>query len=125
MARVLVECGNALVTMDRVEALQAAGHEVTTCSGPDHHDCPVLAGRPCHAVANADVVVSCLGDKTLRVALATELLHPDSPVIAVLTGELTSDVVNAVDGVAVVPAGIDDDALAAAVQEALDDRREP
>ena len=119
MARILVECGNALVAMDRVEALEACGHEVTTCTGPGHHDCPVLAGRPCEAVADADVVVSCLGDQTLRVALATKLVHPDQPVIAVLTGAEIGEIVRAVDGVAVVPSGADDRALTAAVEEAL------
>lgn len=119
MARILVECGNALVAMDRVEALEAGGHEVTTCPGPSHNDCPVLAGEPCGAVADADVVVSCLGDKTLRVALATKLVHPDQQVIAVLAGAEIGEIVRAVDGVAVVPAGADDRALTAAVDEAL------
>jgi hypothetical protein len=119
MARILVECGNALVAMDRVEALEARGHEVTTCQGPNHNDCPVLSGKPCDAVADADVVVSCLGDRTLQVALATKLVHPEQPVIAILTGSEISEIVRAVDGIAVVPSGADDPALATAVEEAL------
>jgi len=121
MARVLLECGNALVTMDRVEGLRAAGHEVTTCSGPSHHDCPVLAGRSCGAVDDADVVVSCLGDKTLRVALATKLQHADRPVVAMLADSDVNGVAPLVDGVVIVPLGVGDLALAATVQRCLDE----
>lgn len=125
MARILVECGNALVALDRVEALEAAGHRVTTCPGPAHNDCPVLAGEPCQAVAEADVVVSNLGDRTLRVTLATRRMHPDRPVVAFLTSAEISEVVRAVDGVVVVPSGVDDDTLTAVVEECLTERGLP
>jgi pyridoxal/pyridoxine/pyridoxamine kinase len=125
MARILVECGNALVAMDRVEALHAAGHQVATCPGPNHNDCPVLSGRPCDAVADADVVVSSLGDKTLRVALATKIVHPDKQIVAILTGSEISEIVRVVDGVAVLPAGADDHTLVAAVQAALAEDASP
>jgi hypothetical protein len=125
MARVLLECGNALVTLDRVEGLRAAGHEVTTCSGPSHHDCPVLAGRSCDAIDDADVVVSCLGDKTLRVVLASRLQHPDRPIIAVLADSEVEGDAPLVDGVMIVPPGVDDLALAATVQRCLDERSAP
>lgn len=119
MARILVECGNALVAMDRVEALEAAGHVVTTCPGPAHHDCPVLHGDPCGSIADADVIISSLGDRTLGVVLATERIHPDKQILAVLTGPEVDGTTQILDNLTVIPPGIDDKALVAEVDDAL------
>lgn len=119
MARILVECGNALVAMDRVEALVAAGHVVTTCPGPAHQDCPVLAGQSCGAVADADVVISSLGDRTLQIAVATKIVHPDQQIIAIVTGPEIDARSEILDGVTVIPSGIDDGALITEVTNAL------
>jgi len=39
------------------QALEDAGFAVTCCSGPSHHACPVLEGRPCPLEGRASGVV--------------------------------------------------------------------
>lgn len=46
-----------MVVWDRAKALEHAGYEVETCSGPSHADCPILRDQACPLLDHADVLV--------------------------------------------------------------------
>jgi hypothetical protein len=84
MTRVVVECSNAIVGMDRREALVAAGYDVTVCSGPATAPrtvgCPLRDARPCPLLADADVLVTVL--REVQVA-HVRLAHPTLPIVVI------------------------------------------
>jgi hypothetical protein len=124
MTRVLVVHHDVDVADIQVEDLRRAGYEVDQCAGPIGGDaCPVLHGKPCWQVAEADVLVYdawASGDG--RRALIEDLreLHPDKPVV-LTSGGLLLDWVEGEGPHQVTPAlgPPDQGVLAAAVEAAL------
>lgn len=60
-ARILVENPDGAELWAHTEALQEAGYDVASCSGPStdgHAVCPLVANGRCGAVEDADVVIS-------------------------------------------------------------------
>jgi DNA-binding NtrC family response regulator len=92
MTRVLVVHHDVDMADIEVEDLRRAGYEVDQCAGPIGGDaCPVLHGRRCWQVDQADVLVYdawASGDG--RRALIDDLreLHPDKPVVLTSGGLL-------------------------------------
>jgi hypothetical protein len=117
--RVVLECDVPVTALDRVEALEAAGFAVERCSGPDHHRCPVLHGKPCPAITAADVVVNGLSAHAVEVSTATAMVHPDVSQVTLLPRFDAEDVAAVVRLGNVVPNDADDDELVTAVLAAL------
>ncbi len=57
MTRVLVVHHDLDLADQEVDSLRRFGYDVIECGGPTRNPCPVLAGRPCHLAASADVLV--------------------------------------------------------------------
>jgi DNA-binding NtrC family response regulator len=71
--------------------LRHAGYTVDECAGPTHAPCPILHGRPCRAVDEADVLVYDIwatGDSGSERELIERLreLHPGTPVVLTSPG---------------------------------------
>lgn len=123
MTRVLVVHHDIDMADIEVDDLRRAGYEVDQCAGPIGGDaCPVLHGRPCWQVEQADVLVYdawASGDG--RRALIDDLreLHPDKPVV-LTSGGLMLDWVESRGPHGVTPAlgPPDRSVLAAAVEAA-------
>ncbi len=82
--RVLVEApGPFSFTVRRAAAMTQC--DVVQCPGPPGgRTCPLLDGRRCGAITNADVVVTRLGldqEEVRRVLAGIASLHPDVPVV--------------------------------------------
>jgi DNA-binding NtrC family response regulator len=124
MTRVLVVHHDVDVADIEVDDLRRAGYEVDQCAGPVGGDaCPVLDGRTCWQVENADVLVYdawAAGDG--RRALIDDLreVHPDKPVV-LTSGGLLLDWAQAEGphGVTAALGPPDQGVLAAAVEAAL------
>jgi GNAT superfamily N-acetyltransferase len=86
--RILVEAGDPEIRRTAAGLLEAAGFTVTSCAGPaSGRPCPLLEGRPCGLIADADVVVHALTGTEGQAVL--ERLHPNlaaGPQVLVLTG---------------------------------------
>jgi DNA-binding NtrC family response regulator len=129
MTRVLVVHHDVDVADIEVDDLRRAGYEVDQCAGPIGGDeCPVLHGRPCWQVDDADVLVYdtwASGDG--RRALIEDLreLHPDKPVV-LTSGGLLLDWVEGHGPHGVTPAlgPPEQGVLVAAVEAALRSRDE-
>jgi len=84
--RVAVECDDPATTAAAVAVLQAAGHEVAVCAGPDaHHRCPLLEQDRCPLVEGSDVVVNLLGfggERRHRVLPHLRRRYPTTPIAA-------------------------------------------
>jgi hypothetical protein len=68
-------------------ALEEVGFEVLTCNGPVEQQgpCPLVAGRGCSAVEDADVVVNLLGlrhPSTQEIVTAIRAARPDIGIVA-------------------------------------------
>ena len=128
MTRVLVVHHDIDVADIEVDDLRRAGYEVDQCAGPVGGDaCPVLHGRPCWQVEEADVLVydvwaSGDGSRTLIEDLRD--LHPDKPVV-LTSGGLMLDWVEGRGPHGVTPAlgPPDRSVLAAAVEAAIQGSR--
>jgi hypothetical protein len=86
MVRVLVVHHDTDIADQQADWLRRAGHDVVQCAGPMHGPCPVMAGRPCIAVEEADVLVYEVwatgesdGGKTLVQELRDQ--YPEIPVV--------------------------------------------
>jgi DNA-binding NtrC family response regulator len=125
MTRVLVVHHDVDVADIEVDDLRRAGYEVDQCAGPMGGDaCPVLHGKPCWQVEEADVLVYdawASGDG--RRALIEDLrqMHPDKPVV-LTSGGLLLDWVEGHGPHGVTPAlgPPDQSVLVAAVEAALE-----
>lgn len=124
MTRVLVVHHDVDVADIEVDDLRRAGYEVDQCAGPVGGDaCPVLDGRPCWQVENADVLVYdewAAGDGRRSLIDDLREMHPDKPVV-LTSGGLLLDWVQAEGPHGVTPAvgPPDQGVLAAAVEAAL------
>jgi DNA-binding NtrC family response regulator len=125
MARVLVVHHDPDMADEEVASLRRAGHDVMQCAGPTYGPCPVVAGRPCLAVDEADVLVYDVwasGDSETEHRLINELreLHPGTPVVLTAPG-LEFDWIETTGIHAVVPlaGSATGPSLRAAVEEAL------
>lgn len=85
MTRVLLVYHDENVADVEGDELRRAGYEVDRCAGPvGGGACPVLNGRPCWQVEEADVLVYDTWDAELgHAALIEDLLtlHPDKPLV--------------------------------------------
>lgn len=82
--RVLVEHADGAVGDHLVAGLRQRGYDALGCEGPDEQTpCPLLQGRPCAAVEQADAVVTGLVDEATGRAIATAIhsSHPDRPLL--------------------------------------------
>ncbi|HSM38338.1 MAG TPA: hypothetical protein VK838_03330 [Candidatus Limnocylindrales bacterium] len=90
MTRVLVVHHDVDVADIEVEELRRAGYEVDQCAGPIGGDaCPVMHGKPCWQVDEADVLVYDLwasGDGHRELIEDLRDLHPDKPVVVTSPG---------------------------------------
>lgn len=90
MTRVLVVHHDIDVADIEVDELRRAGYEVDQCAGPIGGDaCPVLHGRPCWQVDEADVLVYDMwasGDGHRELIEDLRDLHPDKPVVVTSPG---------------------------------------
>lgn len=81
--RVLIEDDHPALAISDFSRFEQAGFDVAFCSGPgdDPAACPLLRGRPCPALAAADVVLHDL-EPGLGIAEAIRRQHPGIPVVA-------------------------------------------
>jgi hypothetical protein len=92
MTRVLLVYHDTNVADIEGDELRRAGFEVDRCAGPIGGDaCPVLDGRPCWQVNEADVLVYDTYGEFGHGVLVEDLLelHPDKPLV--LTTPLEAD----------------------------------
>jgi hypothetical protein len=108
-----------------VDSLRRAGFAVQQCAGPMYGPCPILAGRPCPAVEEAEVLVYDVwasGDSDSGRQLIEELReqHPEIPVVLTAPGMeldwVETSGLHAVVPLVGLPSG---PRLRAAVEEAL------
>jgi len=125
MTRVLVVHHDADMADQEVDSLRRAGFVVQQCAGPMFGPCPILAGRPCSAVDEAEVLVYDVwaggGSDTGRQLIESlREQHPEIPIVLTAPG-MELDWVETSGLHAVVPlVGIPTGArLRAAVAEAL------
>jgi DNA-binding response OmpR family regulator len=91
MTRVLVVHHDQDMGDQEADSLRGAGYEVEQCAGPTFGPCPILHGRPCFAVEQADVLVYDVwasGDTNTERDLI-ELLreqHPRIPIVLTAPG---------------------------------------
>ncbi|HEV2374571.1 MAG TPA: hypothetical protein VGS19_20710 [Streptosporangiaceae bacterium] len=80
--RVLVEDDRAALAFSDFSQFQQAGFDVAFCTGPggDPRACPLMRGRECKVLANADVVLHGL-DSRLGIAAAIRRRYPGLPVV--------------------------------------------
>jgi DNA-binding NtrC family response regulator len=125
MAHVLVVHHDADMADQEVDSLRRAGFAVQQCAGPMYGPCPILAGRPCPAVEEADVLVYDVwasGDSDSGRQLIEELReqHPEIPVVLTAPGMeldwVETSGLHAVVPLVGLPSG---PRLRAAVEEAL------
>jgi hypothetical protein len=86
--RVLLEHENPRILDRQVADLEAAGFEVSTCSGPSRlasRTCPLVAHGRCTAAFAADVIVNNLPFEQLGVYVAQRACLPDRAVLLSLT----------------------------------------
>jgi len=91
MTRVLVVHHDADMADQEVASLRRAGYEVSQCAGPTYGPCPIVHGRPCPAVDDADVLVYDVwagGDSDSGRTLIEELReqHPEIPIVLTAPG---------------------------------------
>ena len=86
MVRVLVVHHDLDIGDEQASSLRLAGYTVEQCAGPSHATCPVMCGRACAAVDEADVLVYDVwatgesdGGRALVEALREQ--HPDIPIV--------------------------------------------
>jgi hypothetical protein len=130
MTRVLVVNHDIDLADNEVDSLRRRGYEVRECLGPIGAHCPILAGRPCHLVDWADVMVYdawATGEPDGAVDLIGGLreFHPDVPIVVTATGiepnwiELTGPL--AITPLVGEPSGV---RLALAIDHAVEDATE-
>jgi hypothetical protein len=107
MFKVLVVHHDPDVADQQADSLRRAGYEVEQCAGPVHAPCPVMYGRPCVAVDDADVLVYdvwATGDSDGGKLLVEQLreAHPDIPLVLAAPG-LELDWVETSGAHAVIP----------------------
>jgi len=80
--RLLIEDGHPALAISDFSLFRDAGFDVAFCSGPgdDPGACPLLRGRQCPLVAEADVVLHGL-DPALGIAAAIRRQQPELPVV--------------------------------------------
>jgi hypothetical protein len=105
--------------------LDAAGFDVTVCSGPSRRDdraCSLLAHGYCAQAYTADVIVNGLPLDHLRVYVAQRAYLPDCPVLLSLNERERArhPIVDSL--AATIPRNLTGEALVAAVEAAADDR---
>jgi DNA-binding NtrC family response regulator len=91
MTRVLVVHHDADMADEEAESLRRAGYEVQLCAGPNYGPCPILAGLPCPAVEDAEVLVydvwSSGNSETERMLIETlREMYPELPVVLTAPG---------------------------------------
>jgi DNA-binding response OmpR family regulator len=86
MTRVLVVHHDPDIADQQADSLRRAGYAVAQCAGPIHGPCPIVAGRPCVAVDDADVLVYDVwatgesdGGRNLIERLREQ--HPEIPIV--------------------------------------------
>lgn len=125
MTRVLVVNHDQDMADEQADSLRRRGYTAVQCSGPNYHSCPVLSGKPCSVVTDADVLVYDVwsaGSSESGQQLIEQLrdLHPEIPLVVVDQGmspdwiEISG--VHRVTPVIGVPTG---ERLAVAVERAL------
>jgi DNA-binding NtrC family response regulator len=71
------------------DALRRHGYTAVECSGPNYWSCPILAGRECPAIEDADVLVydafSASSDSERLIEQIREI-HPGVPLVVVDQG---------------------------------------
>ena len=123
MTRVLVVHHDSDMADQEADSLRRRGYTAIECAGPNYWSCPILAGRECPAIADADVLVydafSASSDSERLIEQIREI-HPGVPLVVVDQGMplswIQTDGEHAVTPVIGVPTG---DRLAAAVEQAL------
>jgi DNA-binding NtrC family response regulator len=125
MTRVLVVHHDPDMADQEADSLRRLGYTPIQCAGPSYWSCPILAGEPCPAVTDADVLVYDVwstGSSESGKVLIEELreLHPDIPLVVVDQGMalnwVETEGVHNVTPVTGAPTG---ERLAAAIEEAL------
>jgi CheY-like chemotaxis protein len=105
-SRIVVECRDHDLSDAAASALEAGGHTVMTCSGPDDvHRCPLLETGSCALVDGAAVVVNLLGldgDEPNEVLRRLRSTTPDTPVVVEASAAERDRHGDALDGVFVV-----------------------
>lgn len=119
MTRVLLVYHDPEIADSEGDMLRAAGYQVDRCAGPvGGEPCPVLEGRPCWQVDEADVLVYDTWDPIHGELLVDDLrrFHPDKPLV--LTAPAPS-AASAGEGLAPVVAAEARSALIPAIERAL------
>jgi hypothetical protein len=91
MTTVLVVNHDIDVADEQASSLRRLGYEVSQCTGPTAWACPILDGRSCPWVAEADVLVYdvwATGERGGAQDLITGLrdLHPNIPIVLAAPG---------------------------------------
>jgi len=129
MTRVLVVHHDNDMADQEADSLRRHGYTPFQCSGPNYWSCPILAGRPCPAVADADVLVYDIwsaGNESQQLIEELRELHPDIPLVVVAQGMdqdwVETEGLHDVTPVLGVPTG---ERLAHAIESALAKKRQP
>ena len=123
MTRVLIVHHDPDMADHEADSLRRRGYTAIECSGPNYQSCPILSGRECPAIADADVLVydafSASSDSERLIAQIREF-HPGVPLVLVDQGMPLSWIETAgahsVTPLVGVPTG---ERLASAVEHAL------
>jgi hypothetical protein len=118
MTRVLLVYHDREIADSEGDMLRAAGYEVDRCAGPvGGGPCPVLEGRPCWQVDEADVLVYDTWGPIHGELLVDDLrrFHPDKPLVLTAPAPFAGSG----DGLAPVIAAESRSALIPAIERAI------
>lgn len=103
--RVLLEHADVDVREPLAHALTERGYDVITCPGPHGgRTCPVLHGRPCYALDDADAVVTGLALTPTGRAIALQALRAaERPIVVEGTPTMLAAAAPAVTAAAIYP----------------------
>jgi hypothetical protein len=86
VTRVLVVHHDSEIADQEVDSLRRVGYALQQCAGPPYGPCPVLDGRPCPAIAEADVLVldagtGCYAESGPNLIELLREHYPDLPIV--------------------------------------------
>ena len=123
--RVLIEQYDSALREAMTKALEGAGYQTASCSGPGHHgegSCPLVDGSGCPAVDDADVVLQVLAPHDLamdEVRKAIQDHDPDLSIAVMAPRAVAARHPDLVEGTQVWTGTLSSEGVATAVDQAL------
>lgn len=123
--KVLIEEYDSALREAMTKALEGAGYQTASCSGPGHHgegSCPLVDGSGCPAVDDADVILQVLAPHDLAmedVRKAIQDHEPDLSIAVMAPRAMAAQHPDLVEGTQIWTGPLSSEGVATAVDQAL------